>query len=1325
MPEIEADDRELPAAGDRQWELTAGQLGIWHHQCLQPESPVYNVGEYLEIHGQLNVGVFESALRQVISEVDAFHLRFRDEGESVLQSIDKSRDWSMHFLDFSMEPDPRAAAESWMRTDMRRQFDLREGPIFTEAVLKIASDVFYWYQIAHHISYDAFSAWLIAGRVSRTYTALLAGRSAGGGVLEPVSVLFEADHSYRGSPKFGRDGGFWLDVLAGFEGPVSVSGQQSRTASSVPWRHMDHVGAQGTTELRATAWRLGTSFGAMMVAAGAMYLYRMTEAEDIVIGLPVNWRLDRQSRGAPGMAVNILPIRLAVRRTSSVADLAQQVTAAILDSMRHQRYQYVQMRQDLRLVNDAFFSMVVNVMSFDYALSFGDCAARAHNLANGPVDDLTISVYDRSADDGIEISCDVNPELYGAASGKDLFLRYMKVLGWLVTAPPAECLGRAELLDDAERRQILEAWNETTAEVPIAGGVHELVAARAAVSPDAVAVACGNAWLSYGELEVRAGRLAGCLRDAGAGPESVVGVCLPGGADVVVAVLAVWKAGAAYLPLDLGMPMERLAFMLADSRAVLLAGAAGAVGAVAAVAGAGMPVVVVDDASGPGAAVVRSARAGAGSLAYVMYTSGSTGVPKGVQVTHGGLVNYLTFVPARLGLGEPGGRYGLLQSPVTDFGNTVIFAALVTGGVLHVLDAGSVTDPDAVAGYLAGCGIDYLKVVPSHLAALGGGGGLARVLPGRVLVLGGEAAGPGLAGELLAAAGGRAVVNHYGPTETTIGVTTCRLTAADLAAGVLPVGSPVANTRVYVLDGFLQPVPPGVAGELYVGGAGLARGYAGRAGLTGERFVACPFGGPAERMYRTGDLVRWRADGQLVFCGRADDQVKIRGFRVEIGEVEAILGQHPQVAQAVVKMWEQMPGDQRLAAYVVAADGQADDGLAATVRDHAARWLPDYMVPVVTVLKELPLTANGKVDRAALPAPDIAVPALTHPPSWAVQLEQIMCETFAEVLGLDRIGSDDDFFQFGGHSLLAVSLMDRLQRRGVSISVHDLIVAPTVRGIMARMSLSSVQDSLSVLLPIRARGDGPTLFCVHPGGGLSWGYMPLARYVPEDFRLYALQARALDGTTELPSSIRDMAADYIGQIKTVQPAGPYLLLGHSFGGIVAHEMAVQLREAGEDVAIVVGDAYPPLHPGEADEQTLPSGEEEGEGAGKRPDREEMEERRRASTLDLMRKEAGQILGAISEEELLVLADIFHKNGKLSRTHEHRRFDGDMLLLVAPEGKRTGDKDSDNISFAGLWEPYVSGEITEVRLPCGHDGILQPEMLGIAWSGVSAWLRLDA
>ena len=500
-----------------------------------------------------------------------------------------------------------------------------------------------------------------------------------------------------------------------------------------------------------------------------------------------------------------------------------------------------------------------------------------------------------------------------------------------------------------------------------------------------------------------------------------------------------------------------------------------------------LPLIETDDprtvAAVAAAEPVTAVPVPAGRLAYVMYTSGSTGAPKGVGVTQGALANYLAWVPSRLGWGAAGGRYGLLQSPVTDLGNTVVLAALATGGVLHVAGGSLAADPGAVAAWLAGRGVEYLKVVPSHLAALAAGAGLERVLPRRSVVLGGEAADPGWVAELVTVAGDLSVANHYGPTETTVGATAGPVgagTARAGSAGVVPAGRPGANMRVFVLDSWLGPVPAGVAGELYLAGAQLARGYLGRPGLTAERFAACPFGaGDGERMYRTGDLAKWTADGQLVLCGRADDQVKIRGFRVEPGEVAAVLASCPGVAQAVVTVREDALGERRLVGYVVPADADGDlvrtgavgepdgdGGLAVAVREHAASRLPGHMVPsAVVVLGALPLTGNGKLDQAALPAPDYAAAGAAESRAPASVAEELLCAAFASVLAVDRVGPDDDFFALGGHSLLAVRLASRIRAvLGAEMPVRAVFEAPTPAGLAAVLA-----GAAPARLPLTAR----------------------------------------------------------------------------------------------------------------------------------------------------------------------------------------------------------------------------------------------------------------
>ncbi len=917
----------------------------------------------------------------------------------------------------------------------------------------------------HHLAIDHTGLDVVTGEIAE----LLAGR----GDRLPAPLPFR---DLVGQARLGTSREEHADYFAGLLGDVTEPTApfgllDARQDGSTAARSRLAVEGELADRVRERARVAGVSPATLFHLAFARVLAVLTGRDDVVFGTVLFGRM-HGTAGADrvlGLFMNTLPVRVDTA-AGDVAGAVAGMRSQLAGLLAHEHAPLTVAQQASGLpARLPLFTALFNYRHDQSGQPVGSSPAAdggqlpVRGRTNYP---LSVAIDDAGTRFSIitEVVAPGDPELVCA------LLR--TAVTSLVTAlehAPATPLDQVEILGPAERAQVVRGWNDTAAEIP-AGTVPEWFEAAAARTPDAVALEFGGALVTYAELDARAGRLAGVLAAAGAGPERLVAVVMDRSAELVTAVLAVLRTGAAYLPVDPGYPAERIAYVLDDAcPSAVVTSQAVAPG----LPPLSAPVVLAEE-SGSRALPLRAAvPALASHPVYVMYTSGSTGTPKGVVVTHGGLANYLGSVPNRVGWGALGGRYALLQAPVTDLGNTVLFTSLASGGVLHILDADAATDPVAVAGYLAGRGVDYLKAVPGHLAALGAGpGGPGGVLPGRSLVLGGEAADPAWLAQVCEAAGDRGVFNHYGPTEATIGVATGRIDGGSARRGQVPVGRPIANSRMFVLDRWLRPVPAGVTGELYIAGAGLARGYLGRSALTGERFTACPYGA-GERMYRTGDLARWTADGQLVFCGRADEQVKIRGYRIELGEVEAVLAGHPDVAQAAVVAREDTPGEKRLVAYLVPAGD--DLALAGRVREYAAGRLPEHMIPAaLVVLDALPLTANGKLDRRALPAPDYAAAAGAGR-GPATVAEEILCAAFAEVLGLDSVGSEDDFFALGGHSLLAVRLVERLREQGMRVAVRALFDAPTPAGLAAAAAGAGEVEVPPNLIPAGAAELAPDM----------------------------------------------------------------------------------------------------------------------------------------------------------------------------------------------------------------------------------------------------------
>ncbi len=1067
---LEGVSRARPAlvamARPAQVPMSYAQQRLWFLGEFEGPSATYNVPVTYRVSGPVDADALESALGDLAGRHETLRTVLREVDGRPVQVVLPPGPVFLHR--FSRE---ESQLPDMLRKFSGHEFDLSAEPPIRASLVTLGADDHVLMVLLHHVASDAESMRPFATDLSAAYRARLAGEAPR---WSPLPVQY-ADYALWQRRILGSEDdpgsvlstqlAFWRDRLADLPVELDLPADRPRTASASQRGEMFTVELDAELHAGLSELARGTSTTLSMVvhAALAVLLTRLGAGTDIPIGTPIAGRTDEALDGLIGFFINTLVLRTDTSGNPTFRELLSRVRDTSLAAYGHQ---------------DVPFERVVEAVNpprspgrnplFQIMLQVGLDAGSGLELAGAGVERipalLDVEKFDLSlhfrAGEGeggrpgpLRAQVRYAVDLFDAPTVRRLFDRLTRVLR-AMAADPRTRLSTVDVLDEDERRLVLTEWNDTAAVIPpVAGSVAGLFEAQAARTPEAVVVVCGGHEVSYARLDARANRLAHRLIAHGVGPESVVGLCLPRGPEMVAGILAVWKAGAGYLPIDPEYPPERIAFMLADSGAALLVGSRAVLEGLPA---DGPPVVDLDDpatvsaldacrADAPGVVVAP------GGLAYVIYTSGSTGRPKGVAVTHGSLVNYVTAVQDRVGFGAAGGRYALLQPQVTDLGNTVVFVSLATGGQLHILAAESVMDPVAVAGYLAAHRIDHLKAVPSHLAALSAAG-MEEVLPGRSVVLGGEAASPGWVRELLAAAGDRAVFNHYGPTEATIGVATARLTPEALAGGAIPVGTPIANTRLYVLDDALNPVPPGVAGELYIAGAGLARGYSGRPGPTAERFVACPFE-PGQRMYRTGDLARWNADGQVVLLGRADDQVKIRGFRIEPGEVHAVLVAHPHVAQAAVVAREDVPGDPRLVAYVVpAGDGGAVGELPSLLREFTDRRLPVHMVPsALVVLDRLPLTANGKLDRRALPAPDYATGVATgHGP--ATLQEEILCGLFAEVLGVDAVGITDDFFALGGHSLLATRLISRVRIAfGGELSVRAVFEAPTPGGLARRL----------------------------------------------------------------------------------------------------------------------------------------------------------------------------------------------------------------------------------------------------------------------------------
>ncbi|HEY3861976.1 MAG TPA: amino acid adenylation domain-containing protein [Verrucomicrobiae bacterium] len=1171
-----AERLRLASSRDEQGPLSFAQQRLWFLDQLEPNTPLYNIPSVTRLSGPLNIAALEKALRFIIGRHAPLRTRFACAGETPMQSAPSRFDFNLRVVDAASD----AEAERWMREEIRRPFNLAGSePLLRASLARLAPDKHLLVLNLHHIAADEWSLNILFRELEEFYAAQLESRPAR---LPALRVQY-SDYAAWQRRRLQSDSGpehlhYWENQLAGAPHSTELMTDHPRTrTASCPGRTLSRpLPADLGPRLKQLAGNRQSTLFMVALAAFNAVIYRYTGLEDIILGTPVAGRDHLDTEGLIGFFVNTLLLRSNLAGNPSFDELLQRVRNGAVAGYAHQDVPFEKVVESLRperAMNHLAFTRIMFALQSradaDGSLHLPGLKAEWLEADTGTAKfDLTFVVRDVGS--GLSAHVEYNSDLFDQPSMERLLEHFENLLG-AAAANPALRLSELPMLGEAERRRLLVEWNDNASEYPRESCIHELFEKQARERPDAPAVAFGGIAWTYGELNARANRLAHCLRRRNLEPGAPVAICMERSAAMVAGILAILKAGGAYVPMDPRYPKERLAFILADTRTSILLTQQSLL---AHLPHRRLQTVCVDTDGGEIAS--HSAdnlpnRTAPEDVAYIIYTSGSTGEPKGVAVPHRA-VNRLVFNTNYIKL-DATDRIAQVSNMSFDAATFEIWGALLNGGQLRGIATDIALSPKEFARELREQDITAMFLTSALFSQL------AAEVPGvfatmRTLMAGGEALDPKWVRAVLKDRPPLRLVNGYGPTENT--TFTCCALLRDVPEGAasVPIGRPISNTQVYILDAHRNPVPAGVPGELFTGGDGLARGYWNRPELTAEKFILHQFSpdGPCQCLYRTGDMARYLPDGNIEFLGRIDGQVKIRGFRIELGEIEAVLGRCPGVRECAVKVCGSGAGQNSLAAYCVAEGKRTlkPGPLRAFVAEH----LPECMIPAAFVqLAALPLTPNGKVDRNALPEPDHARPTLEKKyasPRDAVELE--LTRIWESVLGIEPIGIEDHFFELGGHSLMAVRLAARIEKAfGHKLPLAAIFTAPTIEKLAVVIRDEMRGDSATAgtsVVELQPKGSQPPLFLVHgAGGGMFWGYVNLARRLGQDQPVYGFSSRGLDGRAEF-ETIEEMAAQYVRDLRAIQPCGPYHLGGYCFGGNVAFEMARQLEAQGEKVALL-------------------------------------------------------------------------------------------------------------------------------------------------------------
>jgi amino acid adenylation domain-containing protein len=1328
------EDRISPHSERGRYPLSAAQQRLWFLDAYHQGTPFYNFSLEYRIAGALNTRALFASLAEIVRRHEALRTTFVLQGEQPLQVVQSGEDWVPEVVDLQATADPHireAEARRRLRAAAQQIIDLAQGPVFRAYLLRLGPTEHLLQIVAHHIAFDGWSVEILVRELEMLYGALSRDRPS---PLVELPIQY-GDFAIWQQVRLQNTGvredvDYWKNALANLV-PFEIETdhprptQQTFNGAVVPFS----LSAPYSQSLTNWSRQQGVTLFMTLLAGLTTVLWRRSGRNDIAIGTAVANRNRTEIEKLIGFFVNTLVLRTHLSGDLLFCQLVDRVRETVLSAQAHQELPFEKLVEEIQPARDPSRNPLIQVL---FVLQQGS-VVRAPRMANLQVEHLSFGSVDTArfdlefhvweANRGLEGIIVYNTDLFEPSTVGRLSSHLREILS-AVAVDPTQKLADLPALASDERALLLKSWSRGSRLLVGPGTLHQMIEQQVKMNPESVAIAWGREQVTYNALNSRANQVANYLQRIGVGPEVRVGICLERSIDLIVAMLAVLKAGGVYVPLDPAYPRERIRHLLNDAQVAALLSQRRFRELTGSLSGfRSLELDTERDEISRQSDEEPCVRIDSKNLAYIIYTSGSTGQPKGVAIQHQSAVVFSHWARQQFTDAE---LSGVLASTSICFDLSVfeIFVPLSWGGrvilVENALDVIHLSERERVR---------VMNTVPSAMTEL------LRVkgLPDTVVTvnLAGEALRNALVQQVYDQKNIQRVLNLYGPSEDTT-YSTCACVSKNVSKGSAPIGRPIANTRVYVLNEAHQPVSVGTVGELYLSGDGLARGYLNRPDATAEKFLPNSFSSiPGARMYRTGDRVRWLTDGSLEFLGRLDHQVKIRGYRIELGEIEAALLTYPGIKQAVVVAREDSHGSKQLVAYLeVPRDTRHLKPR--VLREHLRESLPEYMTPsLFLVLDRLPLTPNGKVDRHALPAPDRTCSNPSRsclPPRDTFELR--CTQIWEEVLGVRGISVRDDFFELGGHSLNAFAAMAKIGKafqRDLPVSV--LFQQPTVEHLAGLLRRDEPSTAFSPLVPLQAKGARAPFFCVHPAGGNVLCYVKLAHSMGHDQPFYGLQSPALADREVEARSMEEIAALYVQAVRQVQPKGPYFIGGYCIGGVFAFEMAHQLQHLGERVAsLVLIDSYPPdaLAREEFDDALALSwfGRDLSMAVGKRLSIPAAELREMPGE-DALEK----VLAEVKAQEVLPWeTDIcqfrryFHAylaNSVTAVTYEPQSYHGRITLLRARD-----EKDKYNLGLSLGWTPFAAQQIEIREIPGDHATIiLEPnvQILGEQLSQIlAAW-----